>query len=281
MRYRPLLFILFTVCISWIPAHAQPVMPGGDVLAKVGDQQITRDMLNNIIATIPEENRARFLTPDGKERLLDEVISFFLFAEAAHQEGIDKEPAVKTRLDYVQKEYLHMEYLRRQLAKMPPISEDELMAYYKGHIDEFKPPEEIKARHILVPTEAQAKKILDESQAGKDFGELAKKNSIDPAGARGGLLESPTGSEWVPLGTFEKSFEVTLFKIPKGQVGGPHKTQFGWHILRVDDRRQPETPAFVQVRGRILNQLQEQRNMQARAKLIEDLKKRIPVTTTK
>ena len=253
---------LFLILIAILPMNvaAQPVTPetGGDVLAKVGNREITRQMLDHIIATINEENRVPFLTPDGRKKILDEVISFMLFAEAAKAQGIDKEPAIKTRLEYLQTEYLAREYFRRYLAKTPQVSEETLTAYYKDHLSEFKPPEEIKARHILVKTEAQANKILDELKGGKDFIELAKKNSIDPAAANGGKLELPDGRDWLPRGAFEKSFEHILFSIPKGQLGGPIKTQFGWHILKVEDRRQPETPSFVQVRSQIKNKLQEQ-----------------------
>ena len=248
------------------------------LLAKVGNREITRQMLDHIIATINEENRVPFLTPDGRKKILDEVISFMLFAEAAKAQGIDKEPAIKTRLEYLQTEYLAREYFRRYLAKTPQVSEETLTAYYKDHLSEFKPPEEIKARHILVKTEAQANKILDELKGGKDFIELAKKNSIDPAAANGGKLELPDGRDWLPRGAFEKSFEHILFSIPKGQLGGPIKTQFGWHILKVEDRRQPETPSFVQVRSQIKNKLEEQKNSEIHAKVTEELKKSIPVT---
>ncbi len=278
MRFTVLFFILITVLP--LDISAQPVTPetGGDVLAKVGNREITRQMLDNIIATISEENRVPFLTPDGRKKILDEVVSFMLFAEAAKAQGIDKEPAIRTRLDYLQAEYLAREYFRRYLTKTPQISEETLLAYYKNNLSEFKPPEEIKARHILVKTEAQANKILDELKSGKDFVELAKKNSIDPAAASGGKLELPDGRDWLPKGAFEKSFEHVLFNIPKGQYGGPIKTQFGWHILKVEDKRQPETQAFVQVRSQIKNKLEEQRNSEIHAKVTEELKKSIPVT---
>jgi len=277
MKRIPLFLI---VCLTLaLPTGAQTPEPqtGGDVLAQIGNHRITREMLDNIIATIPEENRVPFLTPDGRKKILDEVVSFTLFAEAAKAQGIDKEPNVATRLSYVQTEYLAREYFRRQLEKTSPVSEDELMAYYKEHLSEFKPPEEIQARHILVKTEAEANKILDQIKGGADFVELAKKFSIDPAAAKGGKLELIDGRDWLPKGSFEKSFEYAVFKIPKGQVGGPIKTQFGWHIVRVDDRRQPETPAFVQVRAAIKNRLQEQKNAQFHKQLSEELKKTTPV----
>ncbi len=278
MKIAPL--ILISIAILSIKVAAQPVTPetSGDALAKVGNREITRQMLDHIISTIPEENRVPFLTPDGRKKILDEVISFMLFAEGARAQGIDKEPAIKTRLDYLQTEYLAREYFRRYLAKTPQVSEETLTAYYKDHLSEFKPSEEIKARQIVTKTEAQANKIVDELKSGKDFVELAKKNSVDPAAVEtGGKLELPDGRDWLRKGDFEKSFEHILFSIPKGQLGGPIKTQFGWHILKVDDRRQPETPSFVQVRSQIKDRLQEQKNSEIHAKLTEELKKTIPV----
>lgn len=268
--------LLISITMLSAPVWAESGAPG-NVLAKVGNHEITRDTLDNIIATIPEENRVPFLTPDGRKKILDEVVSFTLFAEAARKAGMDKEPAVKTRLDYVQTEYLAREYFRRLQAKEAPVSEEELKVYYKSHVNEFKPPEEIMARHILVKTEAQANKILDELKKGTDFAELAKKNSIDPTAAKGGRLELMDGREWLPRGSFEKGFEHVLFGIDKGRIGGPVKSQFGWHILKVEDRRQPETPAFVQVRGYIKNRLQDQKNAELHKKLTEEAKKSVPV----
>ncbi len=274
-------FLAMTILISFAQgvALAQPVMDekGGDVLATVGNQKITREMLDNIIATIPEENRVPFLTPDGRKKILDEVVNFELFAQAAKDDGIDKEPGINTRLKYEQAQYLAREYFRRAQVKQPPISEEDLKNYYKSHIGEFTPPEEIQARHILVKTEAEANKILAELKKGVDFAELAKKKSIDPAAQKGGKLELMDGKDWLPRGSFEKSFEHVLFKIPKGEIGGPVKSQFGWHILKVDDRRQPEPPNFVQVRNLIKMRLENERNAELHKKVTEELKKKIPV----
>ena len=144
------LTILLLIFIALLPVNiaAQPVTTesGGEVLAKVGNREITRQMLDHIIATISEENRVPFLTPDGRKKILDEVISFMLFAEAAKAQGIDEEPAIKTRLNTCR---LSPWQLRRYLAKTPPPSEETLITYYKDNLSEFKPPEEIKARHIL------------------------------------------------------------------------------------------------------------------------------------
>ncbi len=273
----PLVILIAVIASNAYATDPSAKAQAGDVLAQIGNHPITREMLDNIIETIPEENRVPFLTPDGRKKILDEVVTSMVFAEAAKAQGIDKEAPVKTRLNYVQTEYLAGEYFRRQLAKSPPLSEKDLQAYFEEHKSEFTPPEEIKARHILVKTEAQANKILGEIKSGKDFAELAKKNSIDPAAAQGGKLTLPDGREWLPRGTFEHSFEESLFNIPKGQIGGPIKTQFGWHILKVEDRRKPDPPAFVQVRGSIYRKLQDQKITELRKQLMEQLKKTIPV----
>jgi peptidyl-prolyl cis-trans isomerase C len=278
MRFMACFFLLLAVLTANVSAQEPLPVKEGEVLATVGDHQITRQMLDNIIDTIPEENRVPFLTPDGRKKILDEVISFLLFSEAAKAQGIDKEPAAKTRLDYEQTQWLAREFFRRHLDKVPPVSEEEAKAYFKSHQSEFKPPEEIKARHILVQTEAEANKILEKIKAGEDFEQLARKHSIDPAREFGGKLELPDGREWLPKGTFEMSFEHVLFKIPKGQVGGPVKTQFGWHILKVEDRRQPEIQA-AQAMVAVKNRLQEQRNAEIHKKLTEELKKSIPAAS--
>ena len=107
MKFIGSFFILITLLIAnAFATDPSATAQGGDVIAKVGNHQITREMLDNIINTIPEENRVPFLTPDGRKKILDEVVSSMLFAEAAKAEGIDKDAAVKTRLNYAQTEYL-------------------------------------------------------------------------------------------------------------------------------------------------------------------------------
>jgi peptidyl-prolyl cis-trans isomerase C len=273
-----LLAIIFTIFMSVSLCLAQEEAPKqGEALATVGDVKITRSMLDHIIETIPEQNRVPFLTPDGRKKILDEVISFTLFAQAAKKAGMDKAPAIRTRLEYAQTEYLAREYFRRKIEEAGPISEKELRDYYENHKREFIPPEQIKASHILVPTETEAQKAMEKLKAGEDFSELAKEISIDPAGKRGGVLERQDGSEWLPKGTFENSFEHVLFNIPKGEYGGPIKTQFGWHVVYVEDKRVPPPPTFVRVRRMIRNRLLEKRNNELHEKLTKQIKEDIPV----
>ncbi|MFH0823109.1 MAG: peptidyl-prolyl cis-trans isomerase [Pseudomonadota bacterium] len=279
MRLIVLSFLCLALVITSSSAFSADPSPikGVNVVAKVGDREITVEMLNNIINTIPEENRVPFLTPDGRKKILDEVIAFMLFSEGAKAAGIDKEAAVKTRLDYTQTEFLAMEFLRRRLAQAPQVSDDDVKAYYEAHKNELRPPEEIKARHIVIKTEAEANKVLDEFKAGAKFDDSARKYSIDPAAPQGGRLTLIDGREWIPRGTFEQSFEHILFKLPVGQPGGPHKTQFGWHILLVEEKRQPGVPSLSEARGFLRNRLKQERMNKMRNDLLEEQKKKVPV----
>lgn len=277
MKTRCCLLIVGLVFAGQICFAADTPETGGEVLATVGNYKITRTILDNIINTIPEENRVPFLTPDGRKKILEEVVSFELFAQAARAAGLDKDPAIQTRLKYVQTEYLARELFRRKLQAAAQVTEAELKDYFKQNAAQFKPPEEIKASHILVRTQAEAEKLLEQLKGGTDFRELAAKNSIDPAAEKGGRLLMQNGSEWLPRGTFEASFETELFKVPKGEIGGPIKSQFGWHVLWVEDRRTPPAPPFVQVRGMIRARLQDEKNGKLHKTMTEELKKQIPV----
>ncbi len=273
-----LTIIMAAMCLNPIAGHTEDAPRNSStVVAQVGDRTITRTMLDQIINTIPEERRARFLTPDGRNKILDEVISFTLFAEAARAEGIDQEPAIQTRLDYTATEYLARQYLKRQAAREPQVTEEQVKSYYHDHKDEFTPPEQIKARHILVKTEAKAKEILKELEEGADFAGLAAKYSIDPAASEGGQFELPGHGKWLPKGTFEASFEHELYKIPEGEIGGPIKTQFGWHVLKVDGKRRPQPPDYLQLRSGIKRKLEQERLARIHAQTTEKLKETFKV----
>ena len=115
---------------------------------------------------------------------------------------------------------------------------------YDDAVKQMGNEQEVRARHILVPTEDEAKAILAEIKKGTDFAELAKQKSKDPgAAAEGGDLGYFTKEQMVP------EFAEAAFKLDKGQVSEPVKTQFGWHIIKVEDKRTKPVPEFEQGQG--------------------------------
>jgi len=123
--------------------------------------------------------------------------------------------------------------------------------------------EEVHARHILVPTEAEAKDIEDQLKKGADFATLAKEKSKDPGAADGGDLGYFTKEQMVP------EFSEAAFKLEKGQISDPIHTQFGWHIIKVEDKRTKPTPTFDQVRSQLENFVAHK----AQAEMVENLRK--------
>ena len=133
---------------------------------------------------------------------------------------------------------------------------------YDEAIKQVKNEEEVHARHILVPTEDEAKAILAQLKGGADFATLAKEKSKDPGAAEGGDLGYFTKDQMVP------EFAEVAFKLDKGQLSDPVKTQFGWHIIKVEDKRIKPTPTFDQVKGQIENYVAHR----AQAQLVENLR---------
>lgn len=187
------------------------------------------------------------------ERVRESLINLELLSRAALDKGLDKDPSLAALLDIRRKDQLAKAYLE-DYVKAHPVSDEEVQAAYnKAKAEPMEP--EYRARHILVKTEAEAKKILAELGKKAKFETLAKKHSQDPGSAKnGGALD------WSDRRVFVPEFSDALAGLKKGETTpAPVKTQFGYHIIRLDDVRQPEFPPLEAVRGEVMKQLQNQR----------------------
>jgi peptidyl-prolyl cis-trans isomerase C len=137
---------------------------------------------------------------------------------------------------------------------------------YDESVKKLTPEKEVRARHILVDSEDKAKEILAKLKAGGDFVALAKENSKDPGAATGGDLGYFTKSQMVP------EFAEAAFKLEKGQLSDPVKTQFGWHIIKVEDTRDRPVPAFEAVKEQIGNFLVQKAQTELVMKLRSEAK---------
>jgi peptidyl-prolyl cis-trans isomerase C len=143
------------------------------------------------------------------------------------------------------------------------LTDDAMHKVYDEAVKAMPPEEEVHARHILVPTEEEAKEIEAELKKGADFATLAKEKSKDPGAADGGDLGYFTKDQMVP------AFSDVAFKLDKGQISDPVHTQFGWHIIKVEDKRIKPTPSFDQVKPQLENFVAHK----AQAELVENLRK--------
>lgn len=196
-------------------------------------------------------------TPQLDARVRDSLVNLELLSRAALDKGLDKEPRLAAALDIRRKDQLAKAYLE-DFVKTRPVTDAEIQgAYDKAKAETVEP--EYRARHILVKTEAEAQKILADLGKKAKFEDLAKKFSQDPGSAKnGGQLD------WSDRGAFVKEFSDAMAALKKGETTKtPVKTQFGFHIIRLDDTRKPELPPLDQVRGEIVKQLQQQRIREA------------------
>lgn len=217
------------------------------VVAKVNGNTITEaDMrfanaeIGAQLGDIPENVKRRALA----EYLIDNA----LFAEAAIAAKIAANPAFEEQMQYVRRRLLRELYFEKQLRGA--ISEADAKKIYDQRVSQLKSENEVAARHILVDNEEKAKEILAKIKAGGDFAALAKENSTDTGSKeQGGFLGYFGRGQMVP------EFEKAAFTMIKGQVSEPVKTKFGWHIIKLEDRRRKPPPSFDEVKETILNSL--------------------------
>lgn len=142
-----------------------------------------------------------------------------------------------------------------------PIGEDAVKAAYDAQIKDFKPKREFDASHILVKTEEEARKLLDEIKGGADFAVVAGEHSTDGSAAQGGALG------WFGAGQMVPEFETAVSAMKKGDVSDPIQTQFGWHVIKLNDTRDSAAPTVEEVRPQIEQQLRQQAFQQELEKL--------------
>jgi peptidyl-prolyl cis-trans isomerase C len=246
-----------------VPLASSALAASSTVLAKVNGKEITEDDLK-----VVAEDLGSNLPPQlqGKARdayLLDYLIDGELIAQKAIADKLDQDPEFPKRLAYI-REKLLMESVLRKLSK-EVATDDAMKKTYEEVAKAQKPETEIHARHILVPTEDDAQAALKRVKAGEDFAKVAKELSKDP-GSEGGDLGWFTKDRMVP------EFAEAAFKLEPGQVSEPVKSQFGWHIIKVEGKREKAFPAFDEVKDQVARYVVQKAEEEMITKLRKDAK---------
>ncbi|WP_158626104.1 peptidylprolyl isomerase [Arsenicitalea aurantiaca] len=246
-------------------AQAAPEAPNPDaVVATVGGETITEadlafaaeDLAQELSNIPPAERRAFLLTV---------LIDMKVMANAARSEGLNDTETFQRRLAYLEERALRRAYFADRIT--PQVTPEALQAAYDALIGTIPAQEEIRARHILVETEEEANELKAQIDGGASFEELAVENSIDPGAANGGDLG------FFRRGMMVAPFEQAAFALEDGQVSEPVQSQFGWHIIRLEERRDAQPPALEQV----ATQLQQQVLFEAFETEMEALKEGVEI----
>jgi len=255
------------------------------VLAQVGKYKLTLKEFNEQIRSLPPQlQMAVQRNPQLKKQLLDRWVQLTLMALEARKENLQDKPNVKKRIEDMTNALLAQEYMMENISDKAKVTEKELKEYYEKHKSEFMQPEQVRARHILIKVPAGAdKKKWEEARKkaleirgkllkGESFSKLAQKYSDDPGSkARGGDLGYFSKGRMVP------EFEKAAFSLKKGEISQPVKTTFGYHIIKVEDKKPAKQRSFKEVKQQIRQKLLRQKQIKLRDELISKLKKKYPV----
>jgi peptidyl-prolyl cis-trans isomerase C len=199
------------------------------------------------------ERSGRPVTPEMMGQIKEELIAREVFMQEARKRGLDATEDYKNQLELARQSILIRE-LFADFQKKNPVTDAEIKAEYDKFVA-ANGGKEYRARHILVEKEDEAQALIAQIKKGGNFEELAKKASKDPgSGANGGDLD------WAGAGSYVAEFSAAMVKLDKGQMTDtPVKTQFGYHIIRVDDVRDTKLPSLEEVKPQVAQQLQQQK----------------------
>ena len=234
-------------------------------LAVINGKPVPKARLDAMQAQVQQQaERAGQPVPPGmEEQLREEIINREVFTQEAERRGLHKQPDFQSKMEIARQSVLINELLNDFQSKNP-VTDAEAQAEYDRVVVSQAPAEgskEYRASHILVETEDEAKGLIDQIKGGSSFEDLAKSESKDPgSGAQGGDLGWANPEAYVP------EFSEAMKKLDKGQMtDAPVQSQFGFHIIRVDELRDaqaPELPSFEDVKDQIVQQLQQQKLVQ-------------------
>jgi peptidyl-prolyl cis-trans isomerase C len=250
-RQRPIAFATIAALLFVLPAASgcsknssseAPASTSDPVIARVNGVDIKQSDLALAEEDVGADMQAA--SPEAKrEHLISYLADIIMVTQAADKKNLADNPDFKRRLAFLRSKLL-MGYELQEEAKTA-LTDEALKQTYDEAVKSMSGQEEVRARHILVEGEDEAKAIIEQLKGGADFAKLAKEKSKDPGAAEGGDLGYFTKDQMVP------EFADVAFKMYPGQLSNPVKTQFGWHVIKVEDKRTKQPPEFEKVKDQI------------------------------
>ncbi|QAA35036.1 peptidylprolyl isomerase [Clostridium manihotivorum] len=235
------------------------------VLAVVGGNEITERDLMEVIERYPEDRRGVFASEMGRKQLLEQVISFELLYKFGKDNGFDQSQEFLAQIEKAKKDILTQTIINKILSEVT-ITDEEALKYYEANKEAFMEPETISAKHILLDSEEKLNEIRAEIVSGKkSFEESAAEYSTCPSSEQGGNLGSFSKGMMVP------EFEEAAFMLPVGEVSEPVKTQFGYHLIKVDAKNPSIVKSFDEVKNQVIQQLIQERQERKYLDFVQEL----------
>ena len=238
----PLLFGSAFMALNSLPARSAEM--DKNILATVNGTNITQEMFETYSKRrgVTEQSKIK---PAERKAITEELVNRELLYQVALKNKLDKEPDVKREVDNIERNLYASAAIRKAVSEQAPITEEMMKSEYQKIIKEL-PAKEYKARHILMKAKQDAIEVILELNKGTEFAKLAKERSTGPTGANGGDLG------WFRDGQMLPEFTAAVTKLEKGKYSKtPVKTQYGWHVILLEDVREAPAPAYEELKDKI------------------------------
>ena len=245
-----------TVLTASLPALSQERI----AVATLDGEAIHLDEIIAVAETLPAEYQQQGIAALYPQ-LVDEVVNARLAAVAGRASGIDKDEDIAAAIKAAADRVIAESYITRRVNEQ--LTNEAIQTAYDAYVDDTASREQVTASHILVETEDEAKAVIAQLNDGADFAALAKEKSTGPSGPNGGELGSFGRGQMVP------AFETAAFSMPAGSYSEtPLQTQFGWHVIKVDDKGIEDAPSLEDMRDQLVANL----SRQSFSRIVEELR---------
>ncbi|MGE9881155.1 peptidylprolyl isomerase [Bariatricus sp. SGI.161] len=238
------------------------------VLAVVAGKEITEAEVDAFIHSLPREQQAYASNPQFQQQCLDQVIAIYAYAQMGEDLKLDETEEFIRIMENAKKDVL-AQMAMAEILKKVEVSDEEVKAYYEANSRKFAKGETVRAKHILVSEEDTCNSILESIVNGeKEFEDAAKEYSTCPSGQKGGDLGE------FGRGQMVKEFEDAAFAAEIGHVVGPVKTQFGYHLIKVEEKHEATAAPLEEVKDQIRKQIMQQKQNEAYSEKLAELKEK-------
>ena len=260
MHSKNLIVFTFLILYSNLSFSLLSLAQNAPIVAQVNNEQISLETLIHARNELPQEIQSQPFI-NYYEGLLERVIDIKLIAQEGRKNSIQDEASVKAAIEFVTEKVLMQAYLSKFIREN--ITEQKLKTSYENFVSTKSTREELKASHILLESKEDALEIIDILNAGEKFADIAKDKSIGPSGPSGGDLG------WFKRGQMVASFEEAAFLLKVNEITQePVQTQFGWHVIKLFDKRMPEAPSYNDMKETLIRDIERR----VIAKKVQDLK---------
>ena len=245
----------------------ETVLPPETILASFEGQTITLGEFNQLWEQVPEEYKLQL----DKSMVLDQMISEILLIQEAKDLGLEEDKDVLEQIKKITEQILVQVLIEKEILDKVDANEEEVLDYYEQNKDSFTEKEQVHLYNILLETEEEAQNVLEQLKAGEDFSEIAIEKSSGPSAAQGGDLD------YVAKGTIIPEIEEVIFALELEELSEVVKTDFGFHILKITEKKPETVKTLEEVREEIVQTLLPEKQNEAFENLLEELKSKVEI----